>query len=275
MKTDTLFYRLFLRCPQLALDLLGLPYNGDSYRFASEEIKQTAFRMDGLFKPIEDNQEHPLIFAEVQYQPDADFYGRFFSEITLYLYRQKPARRWLALVIYPERSTEKAAGIEFEPFMSLPQLQRIYLEDYQNRSGLTPTMGLMCLIAGSAEQTIPLAQELAKQRELIGADGLDFIETILVYKLPHLSREEIRKMLALNETQLKDTRFYQEIAQEERQEECVALLTRQLRRKFAAHPELEPILQQLPALPLARLEDLADALMDFTAFAELQGWLKS
>lgn len=274
MKTDTLFYRLFLRCPQLALDLLGLPYSGDSYRFASEEIKQTAFRMDGLFKPIGDNQEHPLIFAEVQYQPDANFYGRFFSEITLYLYRQKPARRWLALVIYPERITEKTAGVEFEPFMGLPQLQRIYLEDYQNRSGLTPTMGLMCLIAGSTEQTIPLAQELARQRELVGADGLDFIETILVYKLPHLSREEIRKMLALNETQLKDTRFYQEIAQEERQEECVALLTRQLRRKFAAQPELEQILSQLPELPLARLEDLADALMDFTAFADLQAWLQ-
>lgn len=112
MKTDTLFYRLFLRCPQLALDLLGLPYSGDSYRFASEEIKQTAFRMDGMFKPIGDNQKQPLIFAEVQYQPDVDFYGRFFSEITLYLYRQKPARRWLALVIYPERSTERAADID-------------------------------------------------------------------------------------------------------------------------------------------------------------------
>lgn len=81
-------------------------------------------------------------------------------------------------------------------------------------------------------------------------------------------------MLALNETQLKDTRFYQEIAQEERQEECVVLLTRQLRRKFAAQPELEPILQKLPELPLARLEDLADALMDFTAFADLQAWLE-
>jgi len=142
----------------------------------------------------------------------------------------------------------------------------------------TSTMGLMCLIASSVEQTIPLAQELAKQRELIGADGLELVVTILVYKLPHLSREEIRKMLALNETQLKDTRFYQEIAQEERhegrQEECVALLTRQLRRKFAAQPELEHILQQLPELPLARLEDLADALMDFTAFADLQDWLE-
>lgn len=108
MKTDTLFYRLFLRWPQLAMELLGLPYSGDSYKFVSEEIKQTAFRIDGLFKPMVDNLEHPLIFVEVQYQPDVDFYARLFSEITLYLYQQKPGRPWLALVIYSARSTEKA-----------------------------------------------------------------------------------------------------------------------------------------------------------------------
>ena len=42
MKTDSLFYRLFQRCPQIALDLLGLKFSGDSYRFGSVEIKQTA-----------------------------------------------------------------------------------------------------------------------------------------------------------------------------------------------------------------------------------------
>jgi predicted transposase YdaD len=57
MKTDTLFYRLFQRWPQLALELLGLPYSGDSYRFGSEEIKQTAFRIDGMFMPTVDNLE--------------------------------------------------------------------------------------------------------------------------------------------------------------------------------------------------------------------------
>jgi len=77
--------------------------------------------------------EHPVIFAEVQYQPDTDFYDRFISETTLYLRIHKPGRRWLALVIYPSRSVEKQAGIEFESFMSLPQLQRIYLEDYQDK----------------------------------------------------------------------------------------------------------------------------------------------
>ncbi len=80
MKTDTLFYRLFQRKPALALELLGLPYRNDSYRFGSEEIKQTAFRIDGLFTPVTDDLELPVIFAEVQYQADVDFYDRLFSE---------------------------------------------------------------------------------------------------------------------------------------------------------------------------------------------------
>ena len=283
MKTDILFYRLFLLLPQVALELLDLPYRIDSYRFVSEEIKQTSFRIDGLFKPTEDNPEQPLIFTEVQYQPDADFYARLFSEITLYLYRQKPGRKWLALVIYPTRSAEKAASIEFEPFMSLPQLHRIYLEDYQNQSDLTPTLELIRLIASNAQQTITLAQKLSKQRDIIGSDiFLDLIETILVYKLPHLSREDVKAMLQINDIQLKQTRFYQEIAVEEgqkgrqegRQEESVALLTRLMRRKFNLQPGLEQTLQLLPELPLESLESLADALLDFTSLGDLQAWLK-
>jgi len=282
MKSDTLFYRLFQRSPALALELLGLPYRGDSYRFGSEEIKQTAFRIDGLFTPITDNPEHPVIFAEVQYQPDIVFYDRLFSEITLYLRLHKPGRIWLALVIYPNRRTEKAASIEFEPFMSLPQLHRVYLEDYQDRSGLTPTLELIRLIASHEQQTITLARELAGRHDKLGVERLDFIETILIYKLPYLSRKEIKKMLALNDIELKQTRFYQEIAEEERQEgrqegrqeECIALLTRLLRRKFGVQPQLEAILPRLPELPLERLEDLADALLDFTKADELQAWLQ-
>ncbi len=286
MKTDTLFYRMFQRRPALALELLGLQYSNDSYRFSSEEIKQTAFRIDGLFTPITDNLEQPVIFAEVQYQPDIDFYDRLFSEITLYLRLHKPGRSWLALVIYPNRRTEKTAGIEFEPFMSLPQLHRVYLEDYQNKSGLTPTLELIRLIASHKQQTIILARELAGRRDEIGMEGLDFIETILVYKLPHLSREEIKKMLALNDIELKQTRFYQEIAEEERQEglqegrkegrkeECIALLSRQLRRKFGVQPQLETVLQCLSELSLERMEDLADALLDFTEIDELHEWLQ-
>ena len=197
MKTDTLFYRLFKREPKLALELLGLDYAGDSYRFSSEEIKQTAFRIDGLFKPVSDDLDQPLIFVEVQFQADNDFYGRLFSEITLYLYQNKPKRDWLILVIYPHRGIEKTTSIEFLSFLNSPQLRRIYLEDYKNRSDLSPTLEFIRLIASDKQQTISRAKDLANRLGKIDLEGLDFIETILVYKLPHLSREDIKKMLSL------------------------------------------------------------------------------
>ena len=278
MKTDTLFYRLFQRWPKLALELLGLEYRSESYRFGSEEIKQTAFRLDGLLTPIEDNAEQPLIFVEVQYQPDGDFYDRFFSEITLYLHVHKPVHPWLALVIYPARSTEKAASIAFSPFMDLPQLRRVYLDDYRDCQGLTPTLELIRLIASSTQQTMTLARNLAERRDEFGPDGLDFIETILVYKLPRLSREEIKTMLALNEIELKQTRFYQEVVeegrQEGRQEECISLVTRLLRRKFGIQLELDQSLAQLKTLPVEKLEDLTEAIFDWAEVSDLTEWLR-
>ena len=280
MKTDTLFYRLFQRWPKLALELLGLEYASESYRFSSEEIKQTAFRLDGLFTPVADNAEQPLIFVEVQYQPDNEFYGRFFSEITLYLRLHKPAHPWLAMVIYPTRSTEKPASIAFKPFMGLPGLHRIYLDDYQDSQGLTPALELVRLIASREQQTIELARNLAERRDEFGPDGLDFIETILVYKLPRLSREEIKTMLALNDIELKQTRFYQEIAEEERQigeqkgeqkgrqkgrqegrqEGEQILLQRMLTRRFGEFPDWAQ--KRLLQANSEQLEQWADRLLD-------------
>ena len=207
---------------------------------------------------------------------DSEFYGRLFSEIALYLYRQKPARSWLAMVIYPSRAIEKPASIAFEPFTQLPQLHRIYLDDYQNLTTLTPSQTLLTLIGCHNQQTIEIAQKLVKQRTIQGIDILNFVETVLVYKLPHLTREEIKSMLGLD-TELKQTRFYQEIAQEERQEgrkeESIALLTRLLRRKFGLQPTVETALQQLPKIELEKLEDLAVALLDFTDIKDLEDWL--
>ena len=189
------------------------------------------------------------------------------------------------MVIYPHRGIEKSTSIEFLPFLNSPQLHRIYLEDYQNRADLSPTLEFIRLIASDKQQTITRAKELANRLDKIDVDSLDFIETILVYKLPHLSREEIKKMLALNEVELRQTRFYQEVSaegrqegkqeglQEGKQEECILLLSRLLRRKFGLQPQLENSLQDLISLPLEKLENLADALLDFNAVTDLETWL--
>ena len=105
-----------------------------------------------------------------------------------------------------------------------------------------------------------LARNLAERRDEFGPDGLDFIETILVYKLPRLSREEIKTMLALNEIELKQTRFYQEVVEEGRQEGEQILLQRMLTRRFGVVPDWaqERLLEAGPE----QLEQWADRLLE-------------
>lgn len=92
MKTDSLFYELFRRWPALALDLAGLdPQAGPRYIFRAEELKQTAFRLDGVLTPPEDSEE-PWVFVEVQFQPDETLYRRLFAEIFLFLHRAPKAK---------------------------------------------------------------------------------------------------------------------------------------------------------------------------------------
>jgi predicted transposase YdaD len=60
MKTDSLFYRLFQRMPALLLELAGLDIPAEGYRFKAEEVKQTAFRLDGILLPPEGDAQRAL-----------------------------------------------------------------------------------------------------------------------------------------------------------------------------------------------------------------------
>jgi predicted transposase YdaD len=52
MKTDSIFYRIFQTLPQSFFELINLPPSeANAYDFASVELKQTAFRIDGVFLP--------------------------------------------------------------------------------------------------------------------------------------------------------------------------------------------------------------------------------
>ncbi|GFZ98536.1 hypothetical protein CYANOKiyG1_09880 [Okeania sp. KiyG1] len=52
MKTDHIFYRIFQDLPETFFQLWGeLSENPNDYRFDSVELKQTAFRIDGVFLP--------------------------------------------------------------------------------------------------------------------------------------------------------------------------------------------------------------------------------
>ena len=217
MRTDSLFYRLFLQNPAFALQLLGLSDSGAGYRFTSVEVKQTSFRLDGVFLPPAHHRRRPRIFVEVQFQADPQFYARLFSEITLYLHQHPRPNPWYALILYPERCVECLPGADFAPFLHMPQVRRLYLSDYQD---IEPDSGLVwqllkLISARDVQETISVAQHLTQTPENLSADTLNLIETVLAYRLPHLSLEEIHAMLniyELNEIRLEDTQFYKDVA---------------------------------------------------------------
>jgi predicted transposase YdaD len=52
MRTDTIFYQLFQTFDTLLFELIGEPIeNAVGYKFESVEVKEKAFRFDGIFYP--------------------------------------------------------------------------------------------------------------------------------------------------------------------------------------------------------------------------------
>ncbi len=106
MKTDSIFYQLFA-FPSIFFDLIGRSTNETrGYQFRSVEIKQTAFRINGVFLPSESSPDKTVYFCEVQFQKDEFLYHRVFAELFLFLDQNPSTYDWYAVIIYPKRSLE-------------------------------------------------------------------------------------------------------------------------------------------------------------------------
>ena len=223
MKTDSLFYRLFQIRPQLLFELLsGSGESANRYKFSSVEVKQLAFRMDGLFLPINPKSNEPFYVVEVQFQPDEQLYYRLFAELFLYLRQYQPSHPWQVVAIYPTRSVERNADIHFEPLLASEKVHRIYLDELPETENSSFGTRLAKLIVANDREVPQRAQALIQEtsRQLAQPsqqqDIIDLIESIVIYKFPQLSRQEIAAMLGVED--LKQTRFYQEVFAEGKQE---------------------------------------------------------
>jgi predicted transposase/invertase (TIGR01784 family) len=220
MRTDTLFYQLFKAFHSLLFELIEQPPSAaEGYEFVSVEVKEKAFRFDGIFLP--DGVDKPIIFTEVQFQPKVDFYWAFVSEIYLYLNQYKPAQNWRAVAIFARHSYDPGELPHFQELFASNRIVRVYLEDLLDKETSSLGIAIVQLILAPEAKALELAKRLAVQVErettlLLQDEMLEFIETILVYKFPQLSRQEIEAMFTLDD--LKHTRVYQEAKQEGKQE---------------------------------------------------------
>jgi len=215
VKTDSLFYQIFLRFPDSFFDLIGQPQPGAAnYQFTSQEVKQLSFRLDGLFMPLREDIQQPLYLVEVQFQPDDTLYYRLFAELFLFLKQYQPPHPWQIVVIYPHCGVEREQSLHFGEILNLSSVRRIYLDELPQRSHPSLGIGVIKLVVESETAAVRTAQTLiertreeitdqSSQRQLI-----DLIESIIIYKFPQKSREEIETMFGLSD--LKQTRVYQE-----------------------------------------------------------------
>ncbi len=236
MYTDALLYRLFQERPATLFEVAGLAGDATGYQLTAAEVKETAFRLDGVLgPPAGAPPDRPLLFLENQFQTLGRFYPRWLAAIFLYLYRQEIERPWVAVVVFPTRAIDPPLGPAFGALEPAGLLRRVYLEDLLDQSDRSDSsLGVRLLRLVVLDTTaLPVAARALAEAARSEPDPLplwDLIETILVYKLPNLSRDEIKAMLHLPDTDLKQTRFYQEVyaeAREEAQRQTAVNLLRQ------------------------------------------------
>jgi predicted transposase/invertase (TIGR01784 family) len=275
MRRDSIFYKLFQQSPTLLFELLtNPPINADAYRFDSVAVKEPTFEIDGVFLPPENAGVGVVYFCEVQFQKDERLYERVLAESSLYFYRNRDRfSDWQAVIIYPSRNLEQSEIHPHRSFLNGGQLHRIYLDELGDIRTLPIWVALMVLTTVGEEQAPEAARDLLNRtRQEVSSPMsraiIEMITTIMVYKFEQLSRTEVETMLGIT---LKETRVYREIKEEGREEATVDIIIRQIRKLFG---ELSPETRSLiSSLPLPVLEDLTEALLDFTSLADLQSWL--
>jgi len=282
MRRDSIFYKLFQQYPNLLFELLtNPPENADAYRFDSVAVKEPKFEIDGIFLPPESRNPGVVYFCEVQFQKDELLYERVFAESYLYFYRNRARFSNLQLVIiYPSRKIEQSDTLPYENLLNSSQVNRIYLDELGNIRQLPVWVGLMVLTTLEDEQATQEARYLlaTNQQEESQAGNsaiIELITTIMVYKFENKSRIEVEEMLGIT---LQETRVYREIKEEGIQEgegrgkqTEKSLILRLLNRRVGELPQ--DVRQQVEALPLEQLENLGEALLDFSSMADLQAWL--
>jgi predicted transposase YdaD len=273
MKTDKLFYRIFLSQPELIAELLsGIPV-GCEFEYSAPVVKEKEVRLDGLLTPKSDDQTVPLVFLEAQMQNDSGFYGRFFAGLFTYLNQYKVARSWRGLLILQNHGQDLGSTVPYQMELNGGWVHRLYLEDLLPLNNLGPNLAMLRLLVVPDQTAEAAAQAILADTEtdVEFRRRLDLVEAILVNKFPLLTIEEIRKMLNLREASVRETRFFQEVLQEGRQEGEADFALRLLTRRCGeVSIEQQAIIR---SLSIEQLENLGEALLDFGGMADLEGWL--
>jgi predicted transposase YdaD len=149
------------------------------------------------------------------------------------------------------------------------------LEELGQQADLDPLLSLLTLPVRPEAELQASSQQILERRP----DLLSAVQTILLERLPLLTREDLMEFATIPAKDLRHTRVAQEWIEEGRQEgeargraaEAAVVTLRQLGRRCG--PLSDTTTARIKTLPLEQLEALAEALLDFSGPADLAAWL--
>jgi len=152
------------------------------------------------------------------------------------------------------------------------QTHIIYLDELGDLREKPLGLALMMLTVVPKRNAIESAKFLLEKAKTESTPKLseqaiiDLVATIIVYKFSTLEREEIEQMLGID---LEESRVYKDA----RVKEGRIFVTRLLNRKIGKLPE--EVKPKIEELSLEQLEDLGEALLNFSSIVNLEQWLKA
>ncbi|BAM53333.1 hypothetical protein BEST7613_4402 [Synechocystis sp. PCC 6803] len=296
MKTDKWFYELFLSQPGMMAELVPGIEPEWEFVYSAPVVKEKEFRLDGVFMPVSEDPLVPIIFAEAQMQADEQFYGRYFAQLFVYLYQYRVSRDWRGLMILQSREQRLGNDLPYRDLLA-QRVTRLYLSDLRTGEASSPNLALLQLLVADKNKTLELSKGLLRSAPTDNEfqRRLSLIETILANKFPDLTKEIIMQMLDLKQMDITKSLFYQEIIQEGleegrqrgleegrqegiqegleegRQEGEANLIVRLLTRRLGELSNEQ--IGQIRELAVPQLEELGEALLDFTTMADLEQFL--
>jgi predicted transposase/invertase (TIGR01784 family) len=232
--------------------------------------------------------QNNILHVEFQTDPKPDIPMRL-ADYRLRLHRKFPDKRIHQVVIYlRETRSDRVYQNYFEiPGMyaefNVVRLWEVSAEELIAFPGLLPFVALSR--SDEPEETLRRAvgeilniRDETQQHEAMAAAyvlaGLRLDEIVIKQVIRRdVMQESVTYQAILREGQ----EIGQEIGREQgreqgREEEAIALVTRQLNRRLKQELS-EEMKSRFSALPRSVLEDLSEALLDFTALSDLERWL--
>ena len=295
--SDKLFYWLFQNHPDRILGLQpDLPAAASGWRFSAPVLKQREHRLDGLFRPPANQPELPVVLLEAQMAADARFLRRLYAESAMLVEQEPDIEHWRVVVICPHRRLNFGSATAVDEFLR-ERVHWLELEPAAHDPSAPALLRALALLVQPEREISSSSAALqaeAAGSELVGPIA-DVIAAIVIARVNGRSIPELCAMGSITLEDLSQSVAYQEIfglgrqegrqqgrqegrlegrqqgRQEGRLEGELELALRLLQRRCG--PVAPEQLARIRALPLERLQQLAEALLDFQSAADLEDWL--